>query len=471
MNSRALFAGRAGSLRWRLLLLVSVATLLIWAAAAALSYRQARHEVQELMDGQLAQSAALLLAQATHEPEYLADLAAEMAALRGVRQRRNQLTLEFRVLRKDGTAMAHSTRAPAPAPDAELGYADIVHEGQPWRSLIMETANGAYRIQVAQSIPLRDKEALEIATKTVLPLGLFIPLLIGLIYFSVRRGLKPLDDLAAEVSARSSENLQTLPAAHVPMEARPLVAALNRLLRRLGATLENERRFTADAAHELRTPLAAVRVQAQVALASADVGEQRHALRQVLVGTERATRLVEQLLRLARLDPLARLPAPAPVDLVVLARSALDEARTLAPTRDADLRLDIAEASLPVAGDPDLLAVVMRNLIDNALRYTAPGCAVTVFARREHGEPALGVADTGTGVPAEELPKLIERFYRGRETTTEGSGLGLAIVRRIAELHGARLEVGNGAAGGFVARLLWCANHKEADARQEAPAQ
>jgi two-component system sensor histidine kinase QseC len=471
MNSRALFAGRAGSLRWRLLLLVSVATLLIWAAAGALSYRQARHEVQELMDGQMAQSAALLLAQATHEPDYLDGLAAEMAAMRGVRQRRNQLTLEFRVLRQDGGTVALSEHGPAPAPDAELGYADIAHRGEPWRSLIMETAKGEYRIQVAQSIPLRDKEALEIATKTVLPLGLFIPVLIGLIYFSVRRGLKPLDDLAAEVSARSPENLQTLPAAHVPMEARPLVAALNRLLRRLGTTLENERRFTADAAHELRTPLAAVRVQAQVALASADAGEQRHALRQVLVGTERATRLVEQLLRLARLDPLARLPAPQPVDLAALAQAALDEARTLAPTRDADLHLEIGAAALPVAGDADLLAVVMRNLIDNALRYTAPGCAITVFVRREHGEPALGVADAGAGVPTEELPKLIERFYRGRETTAEGSGLGLAIVRRIAELHGARLEVGNGAAGGFVAQVRWCANHKEAEMPEETPEQ
>jgi two-component system sensor histidine kinase QseC len=468
MMSRAPFAERTGSLRWRLLLLVSVATLLIWAAAGALSYRQARHEVQELMDGQMAQSAALLLAQAAHAPEYLADLATEMAALRGVRQRRNQLTLEFRVLRQDGGTVALSTHGPAPAPDAALGYADIVHRGEPWRSLILETARGEYRIQVAQSIPLRDKEALEIATKTVLPLGLFIPLLIGLIYFSVRRGLKPLDDLAAEVSARSSENLQTLPHAHVPMEARPLVAALNRLLRRLGATLENERRFTADAAHELRTPLAAVRVQAQVALASADADEQRHALRQVLVGTERATRLVEQLLRLARLDPLARLPAPQSVDLGALARTALEEARILAPTRDADLRLDVAAEPLPVAGDADLLAVVMRNLIDNALRYTAPGCAIAVFARREHGEPAIGVADAGAGVPAEELPKLIEHFYRGRETTAEGSGLGLAIVRRIAELHGARLEVGNGADGGFVAQLRWCANHREI--REEAPA-
>lgn len=442
-------------MRRLLLLLVSVAILLIWGAAAALSYRQARHEVQELMDGQMAQSAALLLAQATHAPEHLGDLAAEMADLRGARKRRNELTLEFLVLRRDGSLLARSLHAPATALGGELGYADIVHEGESWRSLILATANGDYRILVAQSVPLRDKEALEIARKTVLPLGLFIPLLLGLIYFSVRRGLKPLDDLATQVSARSSENLQALDDTAVPREAQPLVDALNRLLRRLGAALENERRFTADAAHELRTPLAAVRIQTQVALASTDVAAHRHALQQVLAGTDRATRLVEQLLRLARLDPLARLSDPQSLDIVHLARDAVLRFGALPANHSRGVRLDAAEAPIQVKGDADLLDVALRNLIDNAVRYTPEGCRITVFAGLEHGEPVLGVRDNGPGVKSEELPKLIERFYRGRDTTAEGSGLGLAIARRIAELHGARFEIANLDAGGFIAQLRW----------------
>ncbi len=449
------------SLRGRLLLLVSVATLIIWIAAAAFSYRQARHEVRELMDSQMAQSAALLLAQAVQGPEHLGSLAQEMAQLRGVRKHRNELTLEFLVSAAAGEVLARSANAPQAKFDAGLGYADIDFNGERWRSLTLATGNGGIRIQVAQSIRLRDREALEIAVKTVLPLVLFIPVLIGLIYFSVCRGLKPLDDLAEEVGSRSSENLQALTRTNAPREAQPLVEALNRLLGRLSIALENERRFTADAAHELRTPLAAVRIQAQVALASSDGEMHRHALHQVLAGTDRATRLVEQLLRLARLDPLARLPDPRGVDLVEVARSIVaDLLETGMP--DRDVQLVVPDHPVRVTGDPDLLLAALRNLVDNAARYTPPGSHVTVFVNEAHGEPSLGVMDDGPGVPAEELPKLIERFYRGRDNTAEGNGLGLALVRRIAELHEARLEVDNRPEGGLVVQLRWRAGRKEA---------
>jgi two-component system sensor histidine kinase QseC len=234
-----------------------------------------------------------------------------------------------------------------------------------------------------------------------------------------------------------------------------LVTALNQLLLRLGATLESERRFTADAAHELRTPLAAVRVQAQVALACGDVADQRHALNQVLAGTDRATHLVEQLLRMARLDPLARLPDPREIDLAELARRTVADMYETARAGAQSIDLATADVSTRVNGDPELLGAALRNLLDNALRYAPPGSKITVYVRAEHGEPLLGVMDEGEGVPSEELPRLVERFYRGRETSAEGSGLGLAIVRRIAELHGARLEIGNREGGGFDARLRW----------------
>lgn len=450
----AILGYRIRSLRHLLLLLVSVVILLIWGTAAALSYRQARHEVQELMDGQMAQSAALLLAQATHNPAHLADLAAETAQLQGARKERNKLPLEFSITRGNGDILVRSPHGPTSERQPELGYANIDHAGERWRSLIMATPDGSYRIQVAQSIPLRNKEALEIATKTVLPLALFIPVLLGLVYWSVRRGLKPLDDLAAQVATRSSDNLQGLDDKHAPLEAKPLVMALNRLLRRLGDTLANERRFTADAAHELRTPLAAVKIHAQVALASRDEAQQ-HALQQVVSGTERATRLVEQLLRLARLDPLAKLPDPRPIDLNALVNELAGQARQLAPERCGDVQIDSPPGEIVVEGSADLLEIAVRNLLDNALRYSTPGIQVSVFAGIDHGSAVCGVRDSGPGVPEADLPRIIERFYRGRENTTEGSGLGLAIVRRIAELHGARLDIENLPAGGFQAQLRW----------------
>jgi two-component system sensor histidine kinase QseC len=199
---------------------------------------------------------------------------------------------------------------------------------------------------------------------------------------------------------------------------------------------------------------AASRIQAQVAQLSPDANDRQHALRQIVAGADRATRVLEQLLRLARLDSLARLPNRVEIDLAELARQALADIRHTVEVRD--IRLETAGSPLLVRGDAELLQIVLRNLLDNALRYTPADSRIHVFACRQGGELSVGVADDGPGVPPTELPRLVERFYRGREASAEGSGLGLAIVQRIAELHDARFEVENLAAGGFTARLRWC---------------
>ena len=450
---RDLDSRRVPSLRWRLLGLVSIAALLIVGLAAALSYRQARHEVQELMDGQMSKMAQLMLAQAQQGAEHLANLPDLLAGQRGMRVQRNELTLEYQIGKPDGTVLVRSPEVPAVAFTGDLGFSTVVHENQPWRNLILETTDGGYRIQVAQSVPKRDKEALEIARKTALPLAVVFPLLLVAIYFSVRRGLKPLDELAADVRRRSPENLAPLASKKTPREAQPLVAAINRLLYRLNVSLENERRFTADAAHELRTPLAAARIQTQVALLSEDAEKRNHALSQTLAGIDRSTRLVEQMLRLARLDPLAQLPAPGKVDLAELAHDVIAGLRDASPTKTITPEID--ETLAAIDGDAGLLEVALRNLIDNALRYSAPDSQITVFLRRTSSGLALGVSDNGPGVSADELPRLTERFYRGSSALAEGSGLGLTIVHRIAELHGARLELSNREGGGFESCLRW----------------
>jgi len=235
----------------------------------------------------------------------------------------------------------------------------------------------------------------------------------------------------------------------------PLVAAVNRLMFRLGETLDNERRFTADAAHELRTPLAGVKTQAEVALLSRDEAARRHALRQLLAGADRAGRLVDQLLRLARLDPLASLPDARPVDLTALAEAGVAERLDDAVAGGHALELQADAGQVWVQGDADLLAVALRNLIDNALRHTPAGCHVTVRVAIEGGGVRLSVRDDGPGVPDEAMQRLGERFYRGLDPRGEGSGLGLAIVRRIAELHEARASFHNQAERGFIASLSW----------------
>lgn len=452
---KSLRCAQVRSLRWRLLGTVCIAALLGLALSGALSYRQAQHEAEELMDGHLAQSARLLLALVRDNESHLVDLAARLATVRSDRTRLYEPPLEFQIGRADGSLLLRSEHAPGTPLSAATGYSIVEHNGHPWRVLNMQARSGGYRVQVGQSITLRDSAALEVAGQSVLPIAAISPLLLLLIYYSVRSSLKPLDDLAADVAARSPDNLTPLASGVAPSEALPLVAALNRLLFRLRDTLDNERRFTADAAHELRTPLAVVKIQAQVAQLSPDAGDRQHALAQIVAGADRATRVLEQLLRLARLDPLARLPNPVEIDLAELARHALADFRQ--PVGAArDIRLHTTAAPLLVRGDAELLQIVLRNLIDNALRYTPADSTIDVFARRHDGELSVGVADDGPGVPPTELPRLVERFYRGRDASAEGSGLGLAIVQRIAELHGARFEVENLAAGGFSARLLWC---------------
>lgn len=444
---------RLQSLRWRLLRAVCVAALLGLAATGVLTFRQAQHQAEEMIDGYLAQTARLLLALVPDNGGHLADLARRLATLRNDPSNPYEPPLEFQIGRADGSLLLRSQNAPDIPLATAPGYAVFEHDGQPWRMLNLQTTADGYRVQVVQSLELRDFEALEVAGQAVVPIVLISPLLLLLIYVSIRRGLKPLDDLASDVASRSPENLEPLTAQVAPLEAQPLVSALNQLLVRLRDTLDKERRFTADAAHELRTPLASVKIQAQVAQLSSDADDRQHALNQVVAGTDRATQVLEQLLRLARLDPLTGLIAPDNIDLAELARQVFAELRP--PTATQAIRLAGSDAPLLVRGDAELLAIALRNLLDNAMRYTPGSSTITVFARQHNGALALGVADDGPGVPPEELPRLAERFYRGRDAHAEGSGLGLAIAQGIADLHQARLELENLAGGGFEARLRW----------------
>ena len=443
---------RFRSLRWRLLGSVGIASLLGLLASGVLTFWQARHEAEEMIDGHLAQTARLLMALVPSNESHLAELAAHLASLRREQSSPYETPIEFQIGRSDGSLLLRSQHAPKIALSGAQGYTVIEHHGHPWRMLDIPAA-GDYRVQVSQSLELRDFEAMEVAGQAVVPIVLISPLLLLLIYVSIRRGLKPLDDLANDVAARSPDNLKPLTNRGAPLEVQPLLLALNRLLLRLRNTLDCERRFTADAAHELRTPLAIVKIQAQVAESSSDANDRQHALAQIVAGSNRATQALEQLLRLARLDPLAGLPDSAEIDLGELAQRLFAELWPTAEARTAHLQASVP--CLRVRGDAELLEIALRNLFDNAIRHTPPDSTITVFARSQHGELSLGVSDDGSGVAPQELPRLAERFYRGRDVNSEGSGLGLAIVQRIAELHDARLQLKNLSDGGFEASLRW----------------
>ena len=453
--------GRVKSLRSRLLWVLLPATMLIWLVAGVVSYLQASHEAVEMLDGQLAQTARLLAVRFQERHDTIGPGKLDAAVALDAPRHPYEYPMEYQIWGADGRLWLRSGNAPALAMSDAVGYQDFVHGGQPWRMLTTRAPDRAFQIQVAQSLAERERVALEVATQVCLPIVLALPLLAVILYLAVRRGMLPMDRLAAGVAARSPDNLESLCAnGHVPKEAQPLVTALNQLLIRLRNALDNERRFTADAAHELRTPLAAINIQTQVALASPDESDRRHALRQVWAGTDRAARLVDQLLRLARLDPLAGPAQSAPVRLDDLATALEQDMAPLAQAADKFLARVDSPDEVQVQGDGELLRVALRNLLENALRYTASGGEVTFGATLERGQPVFWVRDTGPGVAADELARLSERFFRGRDVTQEGSGLGLAIVRRVVELHGARLVLANHPEGGFLARVRWPVPHE-----------
>jgi signal transduction histidine kinase len=279
-----------------------------------------------------------------------------------------------------------------------------------------------------------------IAGRLTAPLIFGLPLMGFWIWLATWRGLKPLDAVAREIAARQPEKLEPVTPASAPSEVRPLVEAINGLFVRVEHALESERRFTADAAHELRTPLAALAAQAQVVQRARDAGERDHAIEQLIASTRRASRLVDQLLTLARLDP-DNAAVSETVSLDRLAENVCAAHGAEAMEKNIALELDAVSAT--IAGNADMLRILLRNLIDNAIRYTSAGGRVTVAV----APGILSVTDTGPGIPAAEHERVFNRFHRLAGQDTEGSGLGLSIVARIAERHGASVELGTGENG------------------------
>jgi two-component system sensor histidine kinase QseC len=306
----------------------------------------------------------------------------------------------------------------------------------------------------------------EIAEHLAKPVLIAFPLLALLLTLAVTWALHPLKRLATEVATRDPERLEPLPTEGAPIEVKPLIERLNRLFESIARALDNERRFTADAAHELRTPLAALKAQAQVAQAANDAPARDHALKQIIAGCDRATHLTEQLLLLARLDA----PRDRQLQTIALHERVPQLMADLAGTavgRGSTLEW-VEGAQLSIQGDETLLTVLLRNLIDNALRHNPPGTHVVVTVTADKGRPTLTVSDNGPGITGADAMAMTQRFRRGEGSTSEGSGLGLSIVQRIAELHGARFELAKvGAAsagrfrpdglpaGGTAARLIW----------------
>jgi two-component system sensor histidine kinase TctE len=269
---------------------------------------------------------------------------------------------------------------------------------------------------------------------------------LALVWFALSRGLSPLAELQHRIGARRVDDLSPIDSSHVPEEITPLVGSLNAMLEKLSQNIQMQKRFIADAAHQMKTPLAGMRMQSELALRQTSAEEIHRSLEQLSKSSESATRLVNQLLALARAENQTAQSSPfVPVELSELARAVVQDWVPASFSRRIDLGFEQSGQPLMVAGNPTMLRELLSNLVDNALRYTPAGGSVTVRLRADapRALAILEVEDTGPGIPQAERGRVFERFYRILGSHTEGSGLGLAIVREIAQQHGAEVEIYN----------------------------
>lgn len=422
-----------GSLRLRLFAALLLATSLIWLAAVVWIYLGSRREVEHVLDTRLQEAARMVVSlasglerSATQPPE---------AALPKLGNYERQLSCQVWSL--DGRMIAKSSGAPEQRlSEARSGFSEPVIDGEAWRVFTVEDPTNGIRVMVGDRIGLRERLVADLIKGLMWPALLIAPLLGLLIWVSVGRGLRPLRRIAQDLSQREADDMRPVDVPNAPAEVRPLAAALNALFGKVEATRRHEREVTAFAAHELRTPLAGLKTQAQVALAATDPAVTREALHQIVAAVDRSARLVSQLLAMARLEAQSEPPAKTDLEIGRLLRRVTD-----AYPRGQDVRVSIGDclSDVSVTANEECLELAIRNLHENALQH-APAGGVVAWTS-ENG--SLVVEDDGPGASDDELPSLGTRFFRGRNRSQAGSGLGLAIARIALQRTGAGLVLRN----------------------------
>mgnify|MGYP003085365801 FL=1 len=435
------------SIRKRLILYIGSGMLLEWFAANAVSLAMALHELNESADSQmsdLAQSLPYI------EPEKAVLLPKVKKSLgKGHTGFAEDKQNGISVWNADGRLLLSDKRGKEIPFRKISGFTDI---GKPWQEKSLRVIyyhDGKTGQTVAVAQPWRNR--LEILWNIVwahLAASLLVlPLMVLLLHLAVKRSIYPLKELASELSERRADNLAPVSRA-VPQETQTLVDALNRLFARVQTSIEREQRFTSDAAHELRSPLAALKVQAEV-LALSDTAEQPYHLQQIQQSLNRAEHLINQLLTLARLDPEQGLKNTAPINWESLSSQVLQNTNLSAREKRIRLKREFLAEPPLLQGDDALLQLMLRNLLDNAVRYSPENSEVGLYFHADRIE----VRDQGTGIAPEHLSRIKERFYRPAGQNAQGSGLGLSIAEHIAKLHGLTLKLENRDGGGLSAWL------------------
>jgi len=456
-----------GSIRRFLMVAVSVVLTAAFLLAMTASYFEARHEVDELFDAELAQTARLLKSSFKRvgqnhaaleqqpdtvatppvaPPEVDSDLERTLYGHRYERKVLFQVRKEEVVLFESDESMLRLNQAPA------QGYTTVRVDGYLWYLFTLK--EGPYRFTAGERADIRDELAEEILASYMIPLLVSLPVLLCLLLWILKHGLEPLRELAGNIRSRGKDNLTPIQMQSVPEEIQPVVQALNHLFDQVRRSIEMERRFTAMASHEMRTPVSVLKVNVQNALNAGSSAECEHYLQELNQGIDRASRLMEQLLTLSKLEQTELPYEPLAVDLVPLLREEIAALYPLADARQVQLELHCDRQHITVQSVPQLLSVVVKNLIENAIKYSPVGGQVKVTARQADEQIVLMVEDSGPGVPESERQRIFNRFYRLTGTDVPGAGLGLAIVKLIVDILGARIELADSEALGGLCVML-----------------
>jgi len=468
------------SIHRRLITILLSLIILIGSITIFLSYKDAHHEVGELFDAQLAQSARVLdalilnqLNKATISRDDLLNIQSIIDHIsildepgyngfekngRTDEAQEYERKLAFQIWGNGNTLVLRSASAPDSPLSGKslnkklLGYFDEEINNKRWRVFSVSTENNKYFMQIGEQVDIRNELTEDISSQLVKTSLLSLPVLAILIWIAISKSLLPLERIANEVKERNKENFKSLKIKNIPIEIEPLINSINDLLQHLEMAFVKERSFTDDAAHELRTPLAALKTQAQVALAADNDFDKSHALEKIIQGVDRASHLVNQMLVIARLKQISSINTS--VNIYNFTSDLLEQFENKINEKNITIQFKGSKDRV-VQSDPASLTILINNLLDNAIRYSSTSSVITITVQ---GNPyvELMIENQGESIPAEGLERVFDRFYRVSGTNTTGCGLGLAISKEIAKMKNIKLTLDNNAnQSGVIARLIW----------------
>jgi len=416
---------------------------LVWVGVTAKVYQDVAHEVEEVYDGTLSQTARLLLGLFDHEAKENEFAGMSKSLMASARAHTYESKLSIRVSYSNGEIILETPGAPRIKVIEDEGFkTHYLPSGEVWRTYTITGPKTGISVQMGQSIEARGEIVEYLMTRVLSSFIVALPILGLAIWWSIGQGLAPLRRIAGHLRQANVDRLQRVDDKAVPQEISVLIDALNRLFARLEAAMEKDRRFTADAAHELRTPLAALKTQVEVARRATDDAQRANALDKILEGVDRAARLVEQLLILARADAgVSETVLEKRVDLYRIAKETMAEAAVTAMDKGITVSFQSEGDDYVVRGEETMLRIMVSNVINNALKYSNPGDKVELDIKEGAADVTIEINDSGPGIPVDRLPEMFERFRRGDTHGQSGSGLGLSIVKRISDLHRADIEL------------------------------